>query len=299
MDRSTEEAPAHSAAASQQQSPYPGAAEADAFGAGLDPRAWLERTIETEIIPRLMLAHRHAGVASADSLDPGTDAVGQNDVEAFTALVLRDDVGASEGFVGALRERGVGLGEVYLDLVAPAARRLGVMWENDACDFAQVTLSLWRLQNMVFDLSPQLPTAWNARPETPRRALLAASPGSQHTLGLLMVAEFFRRAGWDVWSDPCASEGDLAALVRSEWFDLVGLSVGMDGHVHPLRSVILALRRASRNPRVGVMVGGPILAERPQVVAEVGADFTAHDARQAVDRADAFVASRRQPSLQS
>jgi methanogenic corrinoid protein MtbC1 len=107
-----------------------------------------------------------------------------------------------------------------------------------------------------------------------------------------MVSEFFRRAGWDVWSDPCASEGDLAALVRSEWFDLIGLSVGMDGHVEPLRSVVLGLRRASRNPSVGIMVGGPILAGRPQLVSEVAADFTATDARQAVERADAFVALR-------
>jgi methanogenic corrinoid protein MtbC1 len=107
-----------------------------------------------------------------------------------------------------------------------------------------------------------------------------------------MVSEFFRRAGWDVWSDPCASEGDLAALVRSEWFDLIGLSVGMDGHVEPLRSVVLRLRRASRNPDVGIMVGGPILVNRPQLVSEVAADFTATDARQAVERADAFVAQR-------
>ncbi|MEI7444582.1 MAG: cobalamin B12-binding domain-containing protein [Burkholderiales bacterium] len=299
MDRSTDDGSGLSALSSQQDSPYSSAAHADAFGSGLGPRAWLERTIEAEIIPRLMLAHRHAGVATADMLDAGTDAIGRDDVSAFTELVLRDDVTACEGFVGALRERGVALGEVYLDLVAASARRLGVMWENDECDFAQVTLSLWRLQNLVFDLSPQLPAAWSARPEAPRRALLAAAPGSQHTLGLLMVAEFFRRAGWDVWSDPCASEGDLAALVRSEWFDLVGLSVGTDGHVQPLRSVILALRRASRNPRIGVMVGGPVLGDRPQVVAEVGADFTATDARQAVDRADAFVGSHRQPQLQS
>ncbi|MFM1987382.1 MAG: hypothetical protein RJA99_339 [Pseudomonadota bacterium] len=299
MDRSTEDGQGFAALSSQQESQYTGPADADAFGTGLDPRAWLERTIETEIIPRLMLAHRHAGIAAADTLDAGTEEIGRDDVATFTGLLLHDDVVACESFVGALRERGVGLGEVYLDLVAASARRLGVLWENDECDFAQVTLSLWRLQNLVFDLSPQLPEAWNPRPGGTRRALLAAAPGSQHTLGLLVVAEFFRRAGWDVWSDPCASEGDLAALVRSEWFDLVGLSVGMDGHVQALGSVILALRRASRNPQVGVMVGGPILANRPQVVAEVGADFTATDARQAVERADAFVASRHQPSLQS
>jgi methanogenic corrinoid protein MtbC1 len=262
------------------------------FDGDAEPRLWLRRTIETEIIPRLMLAHRPNGVAAVAAHEDDTDVLDRDDVETFTKMVLRDEVEACAGFVGALRERGVGLEQVYLGLVAPVARRLGVMWEEDACDFAQVTLGLWRLQNLVFELAPQLPMAWSARPDSPRRALLAAAPGSQHTLGLLMVSEFFRRAGWDVWSDPCASEGDLAALVRSEWFDLIGLSVGMDGHVEPLRSVVLRLRRASRNPDVGIMVGGPILVNRPQLVSEVAADFTATDARQAVERADAFVAQR-------
>ncbi len=273
--------------------PHHPAAMADMLSGGdAEPRLWLRRTIETEIIPRLMLAHRPAGLGAADEIAYGTDVLDLDDVENFTSMVLRDEAEACASFVGALRERGVGLEQVYLGLIAPVARRLGVLWEEDACDFAQVTLGLWRLQNLVFDLAPHLPAAWTARPESPRRALLAAAPGSQHTLGLLMVAEFFRRAGWDVWSDPCASEGDLAALARSEWFDLIGLSVGMDGHVGPLRSVILGLRRASRNPEVGIMVGGPILAGRPQLVSEVAADFTAVDARQAVERADAFVASR-------
>lgn len=294
MERITEEGLAQGGRTTQSDARHAGAAEA--FGVGVDPREWLHRTIETEIIPRLMLAHRPTGVAEAELPDSAVAVLGREDVDAFTELVLRDDVDACVGFVGALRERGVGLEQVYLDLIAPSARRLGVLWETDRCDFAQVTLSLWRLQNLVFDLAPQLPSAWTARPDSPRRALLAAAPGSQHTLGLLMVSEFFRRAGWEVWSDPCASSGDLAALVRSEWFDLVGLSVGSDGHVHPLGSVILALRRASRNPAIGVMVGGPILEGRPQLVAEVGADFTASDARQAVERADAYVAMR---SLQS
>jgi methanogenic corrinoid protein MtbC1 len=48
---------------------------------------------------------------------------------------------------------------------------------------------------------------------------------------------------------------------------------------------------------VGIMVGGAILAGRPGLAAEVGADLSAKDAREAVDRADAFVASHAlQPS---
>ena len=294
MERSTEETGSTGSRHSQDTQQH--ATRARALADSHEPREWLQRTIETEIIPRLMLAHGAAALAEPDGRVDDPDAISVEDVNAFTALVLRDDSDALAGFVADLREREVALERVYLGLIAPAARRLGVMWEEDKCDFAQVTLGLWRLQNLVFDLSPQLPSAWTARPEQPRRALLAAAPGSQHTLGLLMVSEFFRRAGWDVWSDPCASEGDLAALMRSEWFDLVGLSIGADLHLQPVRSVIFALRRASRNPHVGVMVGGPLLLDRPQLVSEVGADFTAADARQAVERADAFVAMR---SLQS
>ena len=291
MERSNEDGPAGSRRAAAEPH-HSGGCHAPSLADDGESRLWLQRTIETEIIPRLMLAHRPNGVAAADRDDEDTDVLDREDVDGFTTLLLRDEVEACAGFVGALRERGIGLEQVYLGLIAPAARRLGKMWEDDDCDFAQVTLGLWRLQNLVFELAPQLPVAWAARPPAPRRALLAAPPGSQHTLGLLMVSEFFRRAGWDVWSDPCASEGDLAALVRSEWFDLIGLSVGTDGHADVLGSVILGLRRASRNPQVGVMVGGPILIVRPELAPEVGADFTATDARQAVERAEAYVAAR-------
>ena len=33
-----------------------------------------------------------------------------------------------------------------------------------------------------------------------RRALLVSVPGEQHSFGVTMVAEFFRRAGWDAWT---------------------------------------------------------------------------------------------------
>jgi methanogenic corrinoid protein MtbC1 len=290
MERSNEDAPAGESWITAGMGLAPGS---DATPRQRDdgPRPWLRRTIETEIVPRLMLAHRPRGIG-APCLDEGdTDVLDLDDVERLARLVLDDDDDACAGFVSALRERGIGLEQLYLELIAPAARRLGVMWETDDCDFAQVTLGLWRLQNLMFDLSPQVPAARTPRTGPPRRALLAAVPGSQHTLGLLMVSEFFRVAGWEVWSDPCASAGDLTALVRSEWFDLVGLSVGSDGHVEALASLILTLRGASRNPDVAVMVGGAILAGRPELASEVAADLAAADAREAVERADALFAS--------
>jgi methanogenic corrinoid protein MtbC1 len=251
------------------------------------PQDWLQRTIETEIVPRLMLAHRMPAEAPTERLDTGPSDTA--DVAHFTGMILDEDSEGCELFVATLRARGAGLEHIYLDLLAPAARRLGVMWENDECDFAQVTLGLWRLQNLVFDLSPLLPAPWVERPAGPRRAMFAAAPGSQHTLGLLMVSEFFRRAGWEVWSDPCANAKELVTAARDAWFDVIGLSIGAEAQVPQLAAVVADLRRASQNQSVGVMVGGPILVLRPELLATIGADFTAADARIAVESAESYV----------
>lgn len=257
---------------------------------------WLQRTIETEIIPRLMLAYRSIPSYHPDLAGHAGTPIAAGEAEHFGQLVLSDDAAACLAHVDALRVRGTSLEQIYLDLLAPAARWLGTQWELDRCDFAQVTLGLWRLQNLVFELAPELTSAWAPPPESPSRAMLAVVPGSQHTLGLLMVAEFFRRAGWDVWADPCASGDELVDAARREWFDVIGLSVGADIHVDLLASVILALRKASRNRSVSIMIGGPILAERPDLADDVGADLSATDARQAVEAADRVAALRPRPA---
>ena len=62
------------------------------------------------------------------------------------------------------------------------------------------------------------------------RALFAPVPGSQHTFGVLMVSEFFRREGWQVWMELGSSETALLEAVKKDWFEVIGLSVGIDAH---------------------------------------------------------------------
>ena len=253
---------------------------------------WLHRTIELEIVPRLILAHRRAGAGAPGASAEQTLCPGSADVEALTNLILQDDSPACTLFVDRLRDRGVALEALFLELLAPAARRLGDLWERDQCDFTQVTLGLWRLQNLLFELSPDLPEFLVDPAGGPRRAMLTSAPGSQHTLGLLMVAEFFRRAGWDVWSEQSATPDELADVARSDWFDLIGVSTSTDAQISAVTALIRSLRKASRNAGVGMMVGGPIFVARPELVSVVGADFTAIDARQAVAAAEAFAAGK-------
>ena len=252
--------------------------------------ASLLRTIEGEIIPRLMLAHVQA-LNDAKGPRPAVDVCSEEMAGELAEIVLRRDLVAASVYVQARRRAGMSVEAVFLDLLAPAARRLGVLWEADLCDFTQVTVGLWRLQQIVHEHSADFQHEHPVAPAG-RRALMLAAPGSQHTFGLLMVGEFFRRGGWQVVGDPTLSVGTALTRVAEEHFDLIGLSIGSECHVETVSSAILALRQASLNAAITVLVGGPVACLRPDFVELVGADGTAPDAASALALAEQLVRQR-------
>jgi methanogenic corrinoid protein MtbC1 len=252
-------------------------------------RVGLARALDAEVIPRLVLARRAlVACPPLDERDPAPP-LATGEVATFTQLILKQDVGAAGAHITSLRARGVSLEQVFLELLGPSARCLGDMWNEDLCDFTQVTVGLWRLQQIVRELSPAF--CDTAEPQHhARRALLAPVPGEQHTFGLYMVAEFLRRGGWDVAAGPLASSAEMLSLVRDQSFAVVGISVSCETRLEGLAATIHSIRRASRNRGVGVMVGGPVFVARPELAALVGADASAVDGRQAALQAESLLA---------
>jgi methanogenic corrinoid protein MtbC1 len=250
------------------------------------PRA-LEARIESEIVPRLLVAHRVGPVPPSLAIAASRE-LDDADVARFTSLVMRADDAAVSAFIGDLTERGVPLDAVYLDLLAPTARALGELWSEDACDFMEVTLALGRLQQALRELGTQ-PVSGVAAGEAAGHVLLVSLPGEQHTLGLFMVAEFFLRDGWQVSVGLPLSESDLLHTLQKDWFDVIGLTVAHGDRVPVLRQLVGRARRASRNRDALVMVGGRVLDEEPELVGRVGGDAWAPDARQAPSVARALL----------
>ncbi len=249
----------------------------DRSGPDGEDLAALARLVEAEILPRLMLAHRTA--TPAPSSEPVSDA------ETLAALLIDPGPFDLGGAVESLLGSGLPLDRMLLEVLAPAARRLGTMWEDDTCDFVAVTEGLGRLQAVTRRLCS---TMERTASPTGRSILLVPSPGETHAFGLSILASFFRESGWDVTTLGRPGD-DPAEELRKGWYDIVGLSLSCDVYAPALTALVPVLRRASRNPSVFVMVGGPYFARSGASASEVGADAYAPDAWSAPDLAEAML----------
>jgi len=217
-----------------------------------------------------------------------------NEVAVLAEQMLSGDIAGAEARVDALRAQGLTLETVYLQLLAPAAMRLRDLWNNDLCGFAEATLALWRIQQLLRHYSGEF-RAESAPRETGRRALLAPTPREKHDLSyamfcLVLMSEFFRRDGWDAWIEPEPTSQEFTQVVREQWFDVVEFLVSGDKQLDLLAARIRMIRRESPNRSIGVMVYGQVFIEHPELVLLVGADLTATDARQGALQAERLLA---------
>ena len=254
--------------------------------------ALLETLITEEIIPRLLLANprdQSAEKALADEKAARlSDRVGE-----LSELTVTQDGAASVAYFERLRAEGIPSEVLFQELLAPTARRLGELWEEDIYDFVEVTKGLGVLQSIVHAYGSEFSQRVGlSLPE--RRALLMPVPGEQHTFGVSLLSEQFRQEGWRVWSGVPRNVAELRTLVKVQWFDVAGLSASMLSEPAKLASTIKGLRRVSKNPNLIIFVGGGAFARAPELVERVGADATAADAREAVRKVSEMVVSDQQ-----
>jgi methanogenic corrinoid protein MtbC1 len=248
-----------------------------------EPRAaQLVRAIEAEIVPRLVMARGTATRSPALRGREQPATVERAEVDQLVRLLLAHDSTVASAYVHVLAHRGIPLDTLCLQLLAPAARRLGEMWEEDLSDFTEVTVGLCRLQSVLREISLEQRSDADVREQRPS-ILLVPSPGEQHMFGLLLVAEFFRRDGWSVCSEFPRTQAELVDLLSRREFDFVGLSVTRTEFLEGLAERIAAVRQSSRNRSIRVLLGGRVFAEEPAWAMEVGADAVASDGREAVE----------------
>lgn len=245
--------------------------------------------VEAEIIPRMVATGPARAIAT---MAPQDATISTSDVDHFIALTLSAEAAALMAYVDQLVARGISEQTVLIDVLAPTARALGVMWENDECDFLDVTMGVWRLQEIVVELAGRrVPPHGGHGPA--RRILLTTMPGDQHGFALVLIEHLFALEGWEVDRLTGESASDIVGMAAQHRYDVVGLTVSSDSHNGALPSLIRSLRSVSRNPRLCILIGGLAVLNDTTLSLRVGADAAAADGRDAVKLAAAWVSEGR------
>ena len=241
--------------------------------------------IEGEIIPRLLMAHAST---DAQPRSKRSRTISADEASRFAVLPLRLEAASLLEEVDGFITKGASVETICLDLLAPAARRLGEMWEADECDFLDVTMGLWRLQEVMREVAARSPAVMGGV-TLPYSALFSPMPGDNHNFGTLMIEEVFARGGWRSEALVKPERRELLDRLARQPFDLIGLTLARDCPSTALGNLIKAMRNVSANPHIIVLVGGRMINENPGVAIEVGADGTGADALAALELANSLI----------
>ena len=243
--------------------------------------------VESQIIPRLLKAEkirtRHLSLVSSLRKLPS-----QKEIVKFADLCVSQDQKVAQAFVDHFLEIGLRKEDIFLELIAPAARYLGSQWDDDCMVFSQVNLGMARLHAIANEFRLAYKEGLCDKGKV-KRALIASAPGSLHMLGTTIVADFFREKGWQVVVSIPSSANELAQAVSQEWFDVVGLSISMEQQFSNLAELISQFKCSSVNPRVAVLLGGPIFAVKEFRAIDFGADDICVNAKHAVGVAESLL----------
>lgn len=173
------------------------------------------------------------------------------------------------------------LADIYIDGIAPAARLMGERWLADDVDFVHCTIAHSRLHQILYEFSADFLAEAHVKPNG-LSLLLMSEPGSQHGLGVFMLSEFFRQAGWCVTLAAPQDMADFKRIFQSDWFDAVALSISTDRHIELVSKAVAELKEALVNPDLKICVGGPLASMAPDKLSWPGTHLINSNAREAV-----------------
>lgn len=252
------------------------AAEADQFAVALMQETRGDGSVD----------HRASGAPGG--VMPGDLAVSEISQSEFLPSEKGDGLAAAKDVLNAYLARGMSVDDAIRKLFPAAARRLGDWWESDDVSFADVSIGLCRLHGLLRDDSWR-PHAAAKAPRGAGRVLLGSFANDQHSFGLSLVADAFRRDGWRVVFAGGASPNVLAGILREGHFDALAMSASNQLALKVAARTIARLRKASCNKHVFVITGGAAFEALGVSPERLGVDLISQDPEHAAAAARQFV----------
>lgn len=196
-------------------------------------------------------------------------------VEGLIVAALSGTERAFEVLLGHFRKSRVSY-EMLADVYIPeAARQMGDAWLNDRLSWMDVSIATARLQSLLREIG----AAWIAdqADDFGRGVVLLLVPqGEQHTLGPMVAMGQLRRLGISVCLRFAPSHRELSNLLDEKQFNAILISVATEERVKSATILVRFLRSIGKK-LPPLVVGGPIVHEKPQLMSCIGADYSCID----------------------
>jgi len=188
------------------------------------------------------------------------------------ALLSGDEAGVDASLAEA-RRIGADLAAIARDVVSPALEELGRMWHRGEVSIAEEHLATALVARSFSKLALAVPPPSLGAP----RLVLTCLAGEFHELGIRIVAEVARSAGWQAEvlgaNTPREAAIEFLSLHRPA---AVGLSLALAAHLAECARTVEEIRRAT--PGTWVLVGGWAFRHDAALCGLTGADACFSDA---------------------
>jgi MerR family transcriptional regulator, light-induced transcriptional regulator len=184
---------------------------------------------------------------------------------------------------------GMSLEALYLQVLMPAQREIGLLWQNGDLSIPEEHLVTMTTQRAMAILSHHAHRAGR----NGHSVIVSAVAGNAHDLALRAAADLLEVAGWralllgaDVPSE------DVPSSLIYFGADLLVLSATLTTQLLQVEATVAAVRERC-DPAVRILVGGSAFDDAPGVWRKLGADAYAATLAEVTGTAEALLASRR------
>jgi len=194
----------------------------------------------------------------------------------FEDRMLAGDAAGAWSVIENAMASGVDPDRVYFDIVIPAMRHIGDLWEAGNVTVAQEHQASAVTMRTIGRLSPLLTRRGRKRGSI----VLGAPPTDQHGVPIAILTDLLRGRGFRVYDlgDDVPVESFVETALGAERLIAVGVGATTDGNDRKIRAIVAAVRDAVVIP---VILGGRAIRDAGHAAA-LGADGWAQTAPEAV-----------------
>ncbi len=168
---------------------------------------------------------------------------------------------------------------IYLDVLKPALRALGLLWQHGRISVAEEHFTTASTQMVMSQLFP----FFQSTTRNGHTFVGCCVAGEVHEVGMRMVSDLLELDGFDTWYlGANTPDADVLSLLAQKKAAVLGISATMSHGLPLVERLIRALRADERTSGTRVLVGGLAFARRPGLWHDLGADGCADDAAEAV-----------------